>query len=181
MYGEGITGRGRFRHIEGSGDLVQLWYPNLASGAVGFSGTTPQGDWVWLDWLSFYVNRTPVAGMQHWCQLALATEIPTTESELNAAEQIFPYSLCRSDSRSAIPVGGGEPGAVLSIGRALATRGRRIVGGFWNVSAAAGEFSVRMGIHDVSVVVKKTEFPNSAAGVLEGLRAAAEESGGFRR
>lgn len=131
--GEGAVG------LRSTSTIVGLHFQSVSPSAMAFAGSAPIAGKVQLEGIIAVVDIVSAGEDPHRVQLALASDVPTTQAELDAAEQMFPRASQASDSRFSFIVSGKGGQAFFPIGTALVLNGRRIVGGFYNGHATSPE------------------------------------------
>lgn len=132
-----------------SSTVVGLHWQSVGAGASGFAGSAPIAGKVELEGLLLGPQRVPVAEHPHRFQLGLSSEVPVSQAEMDAAEQLFPRASQAEASRFDLVVAWGDGGLFLPVGSVLAMGGRRIVGRWYNGAAGTGDAFVGVVLHRI--------------------------------
>lgn len=148
----GGVGRGRGEAVgwRSSSTIVGLHWESVAAGGTAFVGSAPVAGKVRLEGVLLSVDRGPVAEDPHRVQLAVATDVPGSQDELDAAEQIFPRASQAVASRFAVVLPSAVGALFVPVGGVVGLHGRRFVGGFYNGDARSIDVYVGLVVHRVS-------------------------------
>lgn len=133
-----------------SSTIVGLHWQSVAAGSTSFVGSSPITDKVRLEGILFLIDRGPMAEDPHRIQLGVATDVPTTQAEMDAAGQVFPRGSQAVESRFSIPWAAASGAVFVPLGGVIALHGRRFVGGFYNGDSRAIDAYVGLVVHRVS-------------------------------
>lgn len=145
MGDEGKVG-GRAIVLRSSATIVGMNWYDVAGLATVFSGTVPIAGKVCLEWLSFNGGAIGTYLKLCWLQLAIASEVPVFQSDLDAGEQVFPHmsSVVGAESRLSFRIA--YYPEVFRLGMGISMNGRRFVAGFYNGGANAASVQMTLGL-----------------------------------
>lgn len=130
--------------------IVGLHFQSVANAASSFAGTAPIAGKVQLEGVYISVGTGSVREDPHRFQLAIATNVPSSQAGIDAEEQVFPRSSQAVDSRFDLPVFGIVQDLFLPVTTGLVLNGRRIVCRFYCGSTATIDAYVGLILHRVS-------------------------------
>ena len=148
-----------------SSTIVGLHFSAIPSTGNGFVGSAPVPGKVELEGIVFSVQGVPAAEDPHRFQLAIASEVPSNQEDVDAGDQLFPRASQLAESRHDIVVAWGDAGFFLPVGSIVHLNGRRFIARWFNgnVLSAGGDAYLGIVVHGVSGGTGA-----SMAGFLEG-------------
>lgn len=132
-----------------SSTIVGLHWQSVATVASGFAGSAPIDGKVELEGVVISVQKVPAAEDPHRFQLAVASDVPTTQAEVDAGDQLFPRASQAAGSRFDVVVAWGDAGFFLPVGTIVALNGRRFIGRWYNGSTASADAYIGLVLHGV--------------------------------
>lgn len=129
--------------------IVGLHWQSVGAGASGFVGSAPIDGLVELEGLVFSVQGVPVAEDPHRFQIAIASEVPSAQADVDAGDQLFPRASQAGDSRFDIVVAWGNAGFFLPVGAVVALFRRRFVARWYNGGTGTADAYVGLVLHGV--------------------------------
>lgn len=150
--------------FEGGGDLlgsstvVGLFYGDVAAGVSAYEGSPPIPGVVRVTEIGWRVGRLSSGTGMHRLQLGVASDVPATAGEMDAAEQLFPHASSEVGGESELRMYSIYASFRFSLDRLLFLNGRRIVGRFESGAASGnGDFYVYLIVHRVDGVGHRIE------------------------
>lgn len=122
--------------VRASSTVVGLHFASIGAATLGFGGSAPIAGKVQLEGIIFMAGSSAPAEDPHRFQMALASDVPASAADLDAAEQMFPRISQLVATRNFIILDLGSLSFWLPVTTVLAMNGRRLVGGFYNGHAA---------------------------------------------
>jgi len=122
--------------LASSSTIVGLHFQSIGALSVGFAGSAPIAGRVQLQGLWWQFNVASGNVDPHRIQMAVGSNVPTTQAELDAGEAMFPRASQVAESRFAFVFFRSDDSRFVPVGTVLALNGRRIVGGFFNGSGS---------------------------------------------
>lgn len=136
--------------LRSSSTIVGLSFGTIAATATGYGGSVPIAGKVQLEGAYFVCPVLPDAGVLHYAQLGIASDVPTTQAEVDGAEQLFPRASNVVGEASTILLGGLGEDVFLPLSTVVVMNGRRFIGRATNKSTVApGGFYVALLMHRV--------------------------------
>ena len=144
--GSGAGGVG----LRSTSTVVGLHWSSVGAGSAAFVGCAPIAGKVRLEGVLFVFDRGPLAEDPHRVQLAVASDVPSTQAEMDDGVQLFPRASQTSAGRYAMAWPAAAGALFLPVGGVVAMGGRRFVGGFYNGDSRAIDAYVGLVVHRVS-------------------------------
>lgn len=132
-----------------SSTIVGLHWQSVAAAGSGFAGSAPIEGVVELEGLVFSVQKVPAGEDPHRFQIAVASDVPASQGDVDAGDQLFPRASQAVDSRFDVIVAWGDAGFFLPVGTIVGLYGRRFVGRWYNGATAAADAYVGLVVHGV--------------------------------
>lgn len=141
--GEGARG------LWSTSTVVGLHFQSLAAAGSGFAGTAPIAGKVQLEGLFLSIRSAAAAEDPMRLQLAIGSNVPSTQAGIDGEEQMFPRASQAADSRYDLVLVASGGGFFLPVSTVLMMNGRRIVGRWYNGASATDDFYVGLILHRV--------------------------------
>jgi len=122
-----LEGR-RWQRVPGTARVVGIHFERVLGGNVGFEGTLPLAGTVWLSELQWEAGVGSDPKWFHELQLAVGDQVPTTDAEIDALEQLFPRASAFAGALSSLFMYSIYRSFRVRVGLALVMIGRRCVG-----------------------------------------------------
>ena len=136
--------------LRASSTIVGLHFAAVAAGGGGYAGSVPIAGKVQLEGVWLVAGITVGSGELHQFQLAIATEIPASQADMDAGEQLFPRASTLAGEGSTLLFGLWGGGMVIPVTTLIAMNGRRFIGRVTNRhGATASTFYVGLVLHRV--------------------------------
>ncbi len=136
--------------ILSSSTIVGLHWQSVAAGASGYAASAPIEGKLELEGILITPAGIPALEDPHRFQLAVASDLPSTQAEIDAADQLFPRASQAAASRFDLVIPWGSAGLFLPVGSVLVIAGRRIVGRWYNGATSTADAYIALVVHDLS-------------------------------
>lgn len=136
--------------ILSSSTIVGLHWQSVAPGTSGYAASAPIEGKLELEGVLIAPQGIPADADPHRFQLAVASDLPSTQAEIDAADQLFPRASQAIATRYCLIIPWGSAGLFLPVGSVLAPAGRRIVGRWYNGATSTADAYISLVVHGLS-------------------------------